>query len=120
MKVTVISRKNAAALIEYHLKDDDMLYRAAVPFNSLNGSYVPDEEIELSIPVGVAWAEVIKPVATSTDFQRELRRRGVWTAQDAIARPNEVLAAVSAAYGLDVAAIIRAANTIAREETSNG
>ena len=113
MKVTVIGRKSAAALIEY-VDETGMPQRATVPFSSLNGDNVSDEEIAMSIPVGVAWDEIIHLVATPTDIQRELRRRGVWSPQDAISRPNDVTAAVAAAYSLDVAAIIRsAANTIA-------
>lgn len=115
MKVTLIGRKSAAALIEY-IDETGMPQRATVPFSSLDGDNVSDEEIAMSIPVGVAWDEIIRLVATPTDVQRELRRRGVWTPQDAISRPNDVTAAVAAAYSLDVAAIIRAANTIAREE----
>jgi hypothetical protein len=119
MKVNVIGRKNAAALIQYHDEANDMLHRVVVPHATLEGEYVSDDEIALAIPVGVAWEDVIRLQTTPTDIQRELRRRGVWTAQDAISRPNDVIAAVSAAYGLDVAAVIRAANTIAKREENS-
>lgn len=114
MKVTVIGHKNAAALIEYVI--GDMPYRGIVPLDTVNGNEVPDDVILLAIPYGVAWAEILTPRVTPDDLQRELRRRGIWTATDAQNKPNEVIAAASAAYGLDVAAILRAANTIAREE----
>jgi hypothetical protein len=114
MKVTVISRKNAAALIEYVI--DDMPHRGIVPTATVNGDEVADDVIPLAIPYGVPWSEILTPRVTADDIQRELRRRGIWTANDAQNKPNEVIAAASAAYGLDVAAILRAANTIAREE----
>lgn len=118
-QVTVIGRKNKAALVEY--LDGDTLKRVTIPSDKVDKEGVVElKELTLGIPYGLPWSEVIVLVATPQHIETELHMRGIWTAEDALAQPNTVIAAVQAAYGLDVAAILQAANAIRGGKTDNG
>lgn len=43
---------------------------------------------------------------TSEDVAQALRKRGIWTPEDALARPNAVLGALNALYGVELASIL--------------
>lgn len=58
---------------------------------------------------GIKWEDVLKPSTTADDLARELRRRGLFGAVEVQTRPNEVIAAIQAAYGVDLAAVMQAA-----------
>jgi hypothetical protein len=45
-----------------------------------------------------------------SDFARELHKLGLWTRDDVMTRPNEVISAIQAVYGIDLAAILVAAH----------
>ncbi len=114
MKVKLIGRKNAAALVEY--TDNGQTKRVTVPFSVIKGDEVDRRQLSYGIPYGAPWAELIKLSATPQLIEEELHKRGIWTAQDALDKPQDVIVAVHAAYGLDVAAVTRAAQALARGE----
>lgn len=70
---------------------------------------------ERGYPYGVEFWRIVKLEATSKDLDRELKQRGIWTLADLRARPNEVVGALVAAYGVDLAAMFQAANMYEKE-----
>lgn len=100
-----VERVGASFLVEY--PDGDDLKRVILP-TPVDGP-TPVDELETGIPYGADWSNLIKPASPSgADFGRELRRRGVWTAEDARTRTGDVFAAIQAVYGIDLAAILTA------------
>lgn len=70
---------------------------------------------ERGYPYGVEFWRIVELKATPKDLDRELKQRGIWTLADLRARPNEVVGALVAAYGVDLATIFQAANTYEKE-----
>lgn len=68
------------------------------------------------VPYGDDFLHGVKLQATTEAVERELRQRGIWTADDALSNAPAVLGALQAVYGVDVAALMQAAVTYKREQ----
>lgn len=103
----VVKKQGLAFVIEY--EHGSRLYRVIHPL-PITGE-VALESVEEGIPYGIDWASVIHPnPVRAVDFERELHKLGLWTRDDVMARPNEVISAIQAVYGIDLAAILVAAH----------
>ena len=111
MNVKIINTQNEMALVEW-LDDDNVFQRSWVVQRMLDQTkdgHIEVEEPEQGIPYGVPFDKCLQLYASPLSVCRELRKRGLWTADDVQARPREVLGALQAAYGIDLANLIRAA-----------
>lgn len=61
---------------------------------------------EQGYPYGVDFSYALIPSVTSRDICRELRKRGLWTAEDLQKNPELIKGALQAAYGTDLSQII--------------
>jgi hypothetical protein len=98
-----ITIKGKSALVEHGGQ------RAIVPASEAGNP----EALARGVPYGLPWEEVIASVglnATPQSLAGELRKRGIWTADDLRRNVNAALGAIQAVYGLDLAALIGAAN----------
>ncbi len=108
MNVTLVRHSGAAALVEY-ADGEGRLRRVTIPAGEIVDGVVSEAELDRGIEYGLPWEELLALRVTPERVADELRRRGIWTAQDLRARPNEAAAALMAAYGVDVAALLKAA-----------
>lgn len=113
MRVRVISRKGGAVLVEW--ASPDGLKRVVVPAGSLRDDEVSEEELALGIEYGLPWEELLSLEVTPEAIAAELRRRGIWTLADLRAKPNTAVAALQAAYGVGLAALMQAAERFEKE-----
>lgn len=91
-----IKTKGKVALVEHEGQ------RRIVPIKEANNL----EAFAMGMPWGVPWEEV-KLRANPDVLAAELRRRGIWTANDLRANPNVALAAIQSSYGVDLSALQR-------------
>jgi hypothetical protein len=108
MKTKLIRRQDNIAIIEVY--DDGQYSRVIVPSNTVadNGRVSP-EVVDMGIPYGCPWEEMVTLTATPEAIANELRRRGIYTAEDMLSNQRVVLAVVQSIYGVDAQALIKAA-----------
>jgi len=107
--VKIIDVVGKSALIERDLQ------RVYVPIEEVVDGQVEEEVWKAGISFGVPWEEVIQCRVTPALIGRELRRRGIWTTEDVARQPNRVIAALQAAYAVDLAALMRVAQEVQHE-----
>lgn len=96
IQVRVIEKHGKAALVEW-----EGLHRTLVPTDALEGmgggmAMVCPAVLDAGVPWGAPWGEVSFEGAAER-FERELHRLGIWTGEDARAKPSRVLTALQAA-----------------------
>ena len=103
MNVTVIQVQQQASLVEYIA--DGSSRRAIVPTDCVRitdgkkEGWVSDEEIEMAIPYGVPFDELVLTVSGLL-LAEELHNSGVWTTSDIEANPDMVINAIRAVLRL--------------------
>lgn len=112
--VRVIRAQGPAVLVQW--TDGDDLRRAYVPAREVLDGQVSSETLAAGIPYGLLWEEIVAFSVTPERLARELRRRGVWTTEDVLRQPNSIVAALQAAYRIDLAAIQGAAREAMRDD----
>jgi len=104
--VRVVQKKGQAALVEW--VDFDGTHRATIPAKAIIGGKTAKDELDYGITYGEPWEEMIVLSATPEAIAEQLRKCGIWTREDLEARPNQALSAIQAAYGVGLAALLRA------------
>lgn len=115
-KAIIIRRKNDMTLVEWN--DGNLPKRAwVVPdrIESEDGVNVEVIDPEEGVPYGVEFSRMVVPSVTPEDIERELKRRNIWTVDDLRSRRGEVISALKAAYGIDFAELLRAAEKFEKE-----
>lgn len=116
--VQIIQRNNDLALCQW-TNAHGILQRSWVAERLLidvAGHSAKATNPEQGLPYGVEFWRMIGEIKISAkDVDRELKQRGIWTLADLRARPNEVVGALIAAHGVDLATIFQAANAYEKE-----
>jgi len=111
--VQIILHKNDLHLIEW--QEMGKPHRAWVTpdmIESKSGKTAVVKNPGAGIPYGMDWTPLITLSATPEDFDRELKRVGVWTIQDLRDKPNEALSALRSVYGIDMAVLLQAVKAL--------
>lgn len=61
------------------------------------------------IPYGMEWSRLIELTTTPAAIEQELHRLGIWTLADLRSNPQQVVAAIQAAYGFARGQLLQAA-----------
>ena len=110
MRVTIVKREGGTAVVEW--REGDTPFRATLPLVEL--AIAPDGRTaecvhpEWGIPYGEDFAALITPSASPESIDRELKRAGIWTAEDLHGNPNGAAGAIQRAYGVDLAGLLTA------------
>lgn len=124
MQITLIRKDQKAALVEY--LDNGSLKRVIIPAEAVTGNEVDEAILAAGMAYGDPWedlldswrmeqpeafveSELVKTIANN------LRNAGVWTVEDAKSNPRKVVAALQAAYRIDLSTIVSL-----RKESQNG
>lgn len=103
--VQIVRQKGGFTLIEW--EDDNRLYRSWVlPEMVVEGAV---DRPKRGIPYGVDFSSLVDLQASTQTLDYELKRRGIWTYEDVLHRAQEVLSALQATYGVDLAELLKAA-----------
>jgi hypothetical protein len=115
IKGRLIIRKKSSALVEV-ADDSGAPIRVCVPFESLLVSsdgtdvMISENDLEMGIPFGVPWEFKLKDVVIpAIKLARALRENGIWTAEDALKKPDAVKGALISSLSLSLSSIIEAA-----------
>lgn len=99
--VQVIRVQGKAALVEYGEGGEPL--RATIPLEEVAGDRkVQAEVLESGVPYGLPWEEAPVGKVTGRHVARALRNAGIWTAEDLRTHQREAIAALAAAYRLDL------------------
>lgn len=111
MKTKLIRRQENVALVEVY--DDGKYSRVIVPSNLVSQSGVVSADVvEMGIPYGCPWEEMITLTATPEMIANELRKRGVYTVEDLMKSPNAAFSAIQYIYSLDAQSLLKTAREI--------
>jgi hypothetical protein len=81
IQIRVTETKGQSALVEW--LDGKDRKRVFVPADQVEGDKVEDAVLDAGVPYGVPWREFVDlSGVTPETIERELRRRGIWTAAD--------------------------------------
>lgn len=108
VRVNVISRHGSAALVEF--VEGQAVQRKTVSAGLLDGEKISQDDLDMGVPYGLPWADLFKINVTPKVIEKALHNAGVWTLEDLLGNPRRVIAALQSAYGVDIAALIRAAS----------
>jgi len=114
-KVDVISKKGAAALIQW--VEDGHTHRATVAETELmDNNEISVEACEQGITYGVPWGELL-PIFTvdGKTLENALHDQGIWTYADFFDKPAETMGALHSAFGLTYSRLAQ----IARDHRTN-
>jgi hypothetical protein len=103
----VVHIAGESALVEWQA--EGKLRRCVLPVG-LAGAEIDAETLELGAPYGLPWEEIVTLQATPEALAENLRRAGIWTLADMARNGKAVFGALQATYGVDLAALIQAAN----------
>lgn len=113
--VRVVKVEGETALVEW-TDAVEGLVRRFVPHSDVVAGAVQDEILNKGIEYGIDWSALASEFQfTPARLQNELRRAGIWTAEDAQANPKTIFAALQRAIGLDVSTIQRFAHRQLRD-----
>lgn len=115
MQVTILRQSAQSALVEY--TDDTGPHRVTVPASALHDNGVDEAELALGIEHGAPWEALLRLRVTPETVAAELRRRGIWTLEDLLSKPQEAKGAILALVGNQYAQLVNAARAL---EDSNG
>ena len=104
IKVKVLKAGLDNAMVEFML--DKVFQRATIPTNFIDDEYVEQAVLEAGIPYGIPW-ELVELKASPIDLANILRKNDIWTVDDAMRNPNKIISALQAAYGVDLAQILK-------------
>lgn len=105
-KVRIVKVMGESAIVEW---ETDGLHRCVVP-TAMAAPEMDAETLELGAPYGLQWEDLISLSATPKGIAQALRANGIWTLEDVRNNQKAVFGVIQAAYGLDLAALIQAAN----------
>lgn len=117
VEVRVVTQQKDLALVEW--TEDGEPRRAWLPYREV--THWKDGTLHATnpgrgVPYGDDFLRNVKLQATTEAVGNELRRRGIWTADDALANAPAVIGALQAVYGLDASGIMTAAAAYKREQ----
>jgi hypothetical protein len=101
--VKTIKVEGDASMVEYVL--DGRLQRATIPTSKIKGGEASVSTLSAGIPFGTDWENLITIKATPVSIANALRNRGVWTPEDALANPRQVVLALQTACAIDISKI---------------
>ena len=111
MRVEVIRKKGQVVLVQWEGQ------RAYVPAEVVVDDQCPSEELQMGIPYGVPWAEVVGDlILTGEEIEYTLRGHGIWTLEDVRKEPMKAAAALLAVHKMGVSDLIRRAMNAMRTE----
>lgn len=105
VKVRIVRKKGQSALVEW---DDGCLHRAYVPVSVLDDSQCPEDVLEEAPAHGVPWELLLDlSEVTPEAVADKLRRRGIWTAEDAHVQSRALLTIGSGFIGNPVFRVVK-------------
>jgi hypothetical protein len=108
MKIKLVSKQGHAALIEW-TDATGGLHRSIVPVEAITEGRIGLAELDYAIHQDgidlVAALGKDEITISAQKLQNELRRAGVWTKEDYLAKPTIIFGVLQRLYGVDVATL---------------
>jgi hypothetical protein len=102
--VRIINTVGETALVEWMVGAD--FVRGYLPKGVIQANAtISESDAEAATSYGVTWENYIRNSVSVKDIAREMRRHGLWTADDLRARPQEYMRIIQTLFALDVVAV---------------
>jgi len=111
--VTVVDVRGDSAVVEF-IKPDVGISRAVIPVSEIVDGQARESVLEMGVPYGLPWEAIAVLSATPETLARALRERGIWTLADLTHNQPAAFGAIQSVYGVDLAALIHAAENAAQ------
>jgi hypothetical protein len=112
--VRVVASRGKGAVVEW--VENGEAIRKIVPVSKIKGEEIDEDTLDKSPDYGVPWAKEIKLNASAKELEKALHNAGVWTAEDAMKKPQAIIGAINTAYKTDLVAILQAAKKYKNKE----
>jgi hypothetical protein len=104
VRVRIVETKGKSALVEW---DDGRMHRAYVPVESLDGKLCPDNALKEAPVYGVPWELLLDLSGITPEAVADaLRRKWIWTTEDAHAQSRALLTLGSGFIGNPVFRVV--------------
>ena len=103
--VSTVRVTGEGALVEYAQKGKAK--RVTIPASEVRGGKVAQDVLDAGIPYGLPWEEVQLATITADELAANLRKAGIWTAEDLRRNTQKAVGVLQATYRLDLAALLR-------------
>ena len=111
MQYNIIQGKGKLRLVEYE-NDDGINHRSWMTLDAINNQSDPSE----GIPASIDFSQFVNfDHPSPIDFDRELKRRGIWTTSELLAEPNTVMNVLQHLYGPTMASVLQKAQQFEKE-----
>lgn len=105
--------KSLGPTVLVELEDEEYGQQYLIPSEAVVDGYCSSDDLEMAIPYGVAWDEVIEITLTPEEVCTALRKKGIYTKEDF---NNRYLTVQNVALKLVMADIIKAFKELDRED----
>lgn len=102
--IVILKSQPDSALVEF--THDGLLQRAYIPTAEIVDGKASEAVLDAGIPYGIDW-ESISFKSSNKDLANALRKKGIWTCEDAQRNTNVIVSALQAVYGVDLAALLK-------------
>ena len=110
MQYNIVQGKGNMRLVEY--EENGISHRSWITVDAMNDGIDPSE----GVPASTDFSKLVNFSHPSpTDFDAELKRRGVWTVSELIAEPNTVISVLQTLYGPTMASVLSKAQKLEKE-----
>jgi hypothetical protein len=114
VSVRLVEQRGESAVVEYD-KAGVGLYRVIVPADAIVEDQASETDLDMGVPYGLPWESIAVLSATGASLANALRVRGIWTLADLERNQPAAFGAIQSVYGVDLAALIHAAETAAHQ-----
>lgn len=113
--VQTLQTKNGLTLVEWQA--DGRMYRNWIKVEDVSHTSDGAQVVgpEKGVPYGFDFARLVKLSVTPQMIDTELKRVGIWTAEDLRTRTAEARVAIQSAYGVDLASLLNAVRAWEKE-----
>jgi hypothetical protein len=105
--VRIVRVQGESALVGY--MQDGKVRQVVIPFSAIVDGQALSSVLASGIRHGLPWSDMVSPAATPEAVEQALYRADIWTGADLRSNPRAALGALQAVYGVDLAALLRAA-----------
>lgn len=118
MQLTVIEQNPETTLLQILSDDSQKVSRTIVPTDTIS---IEDGVVTCAIdpyegiPYGLPWEEILQVDLTVEELANNLRRYGLWTAEDIHGNPPALMSAIAVSYGMSASNLTGAVTKFTQE-----
>jgi hypothetical protein len=107
INVRVVLKLDVHNLVVEYTDNSGQLKRTIVPATMVHDNQASTKDLMSGLPYGEAWEHMIMlRRVTPLMYATALRKRGIWTKEDLLAHPAEVMSAIQEVHGVELSHLL--------------